>query len=184
MTPAASSATPQDTSSAAPLVVATVGTDHHPFDRLVRWVDEWFSSRRSDEIRCLVQRGTAQSPVHVHSTEYLPYDELQAALSDARAVVCHGGPATIMLCVAAGTCPIVIPRRHDLGEHVDDHQVAFARRIAADGVIMLAETQESLEALLERQLQEPRTAAPDGARASVAETVARFDALVTDLLTR
>ena len=25
----------------APLVFVTVGTDHHPFDRLIHWMDRW-----------------------------------------------------------------------------------------------------------------------------------------------
>ena len=181
MTAAASSGSLPDR-AAAPLVVATVGTDHHPFDRLVRWVDEWYSSRRSNEIRCLLQRGTSQPPLHVPSTDYLPYHELEAALRDARAVVCHGGPATIMACIATGTRPIVVPRRRDLGEHVDDHQVSFARRIVDEGTIALAETQESFEALLDRELDEPHRVGSSAPRDSVAETVGRFEAVVTELL--
>ena len=34
------------------------------------------------------------------------------------AVVCHGGPGTIMLCVSLGKRPIVIPRMATRGEHV------------------------------------------------------------------
>jgi UDP-N-acetylglucosamine transferase subunit ALG13 len=164
-----------------PLVFATVGTDHHPFDRLVGWVDAWLS-RRSRDVRCFIQRGTSNPPGCAPSTDYLSYQALQAALGDAHAVVCHGGPATIMLSVAAARRPIVVPRRRDLGEHVDDHQVLFTRRIAGEGVIRLAETQETFEALLDRALQEPQAAGPAAVRESVGETVERFEALVDSLL--
>jgi UDP-N-acetylglucosamine transferase subunit ALG13 len=183
LTPVVPSASPTDQES-SPLLVVTVGTDHHPFDRLVGWIDEWFATRRPRELRCLVQRGTSAPPAHVPSVEYLPYHDLEAALEEARAVVSHGGPGTIMLCVAAGMRPIVVPRRRDLGEHVDDHQVAFARRIAADGVIELAETREAFETLLDRALEEPRPTGAAPASDSVAETVERFEAAITALLRR
>jgi hypothetical protein len=52
----------------APLLLVTVGTDHHPFDRLVRWVDGWLASspRRHDSgLTCLMQTGTAAPPADV-----------------------------------------------------------------------------------------------------------------------
>ena len=63
-------------------------------------------------------------------------------MGSAAAVVCHGGPGTILGARHRGAVPIVVPRQHRLGEHVDDHQVAFSRRLAADGGgIHLAETE-------------------------------------------
>jgi len=48
--------------------------------------------------------------------------------------------------------PICIPRQSGLGEHVDDHQVRFATRVAAAGQVHLASTADELTALLERAL--------------------------------
>ena len=28
-----------------PLVLVTVGTDHHPFERLIGWIDRWTPTR-------------------------------------------------------------------------------------------------------------------------------------------
>ena len=44
-----------------PLVVALAGTDHHPFDRLVEWVDA--AALRHPDVRFLVQHGgTTRAP--------------------------------------------------------------------------------------------------------------------------
>ena len=60
-----------------------------------------------------------------------------------------------------GAVPIVVPRQHRLGEHVDDHQVAFSRRLAADGGgIHLAETEAELHRLLDRVAAEPAAFRP------------------------
>ena len=82
---------------------------------------------------------------------------MHAAVRDAAAVVCHGGPGTIMLAVHEGRRPVVVPRTRSLGEHVDDHQVAFARRIASEGAIRLAETEEQFSSLLDEALERPET---------------------------
>ena len=168
-----------------PLVFATVGTDHHPFDRLVRWLDGWLESREDDRVRCLVQTGTSMQPQRASSREYLDYETMKALLRDAAVVVCHGGPATIMLCAYAGNRPIVVPRVHRLGEHVDDHQVVFTRRMAREGTIELAETEDRFRELLDDALYAGAAVRVAGATSSIAEAVQRFEEAVADLpLTR
>lgn len=166
-----------------PLVVVTVGTDHHPFDRLVRWVDAW-ADAAGRSIECFVQTGTATFTPRVAAwASFVSRDELRSLMSNAAAVVCHGGPATIMDCRRAGVKPVVVPRRRALGEHVDDHQVLFARRAARAGDVDLVESEERLRAILDAALSEP------GARriersdhGDLAESIRRFQALADPLL--
>jgi hypothetical protein len=49
-----------------------------------------------------------------------------------------------MLAQRHGRRPIVIPRRHHLGEAVDDHQLPLARRLHAAGVVLLLEDADGL----------------------------------------
>src|SRR5439155_7606154 len=103
--------------------------DHHPFDRLVAWIDSWIASRPG-QVRCRMQTGTSLPPRHAAFSDYLSPAELEAAMNEAAAVVCHAGPGSIMMCRRLGKKPIVVPRRADLGEIVDSHQLLFASRIA------------------------------------------------------
>jgi UDP-N-acetylglucosamine transferase subunit ALG13 len=140
-----------------PLLLVTVGTDHHPFDRLVRWADAWLGAHPG-ALRCLMQTGTSGAPTGAAAEwrAYLEFGALQEAMASAAAVVCHGGPGTILGARHMGAVPIVVPRQHRLGEHVDDHQVAFSRRLAAEGGgIHLAETETDLHRLLDRVAAEP-----------------------------
>jgi UDP-N-acetylglucosamine transferase subunit ALG13 len=125
-----------------PLVFATVGTDVHPFHRMPRWIDAWLDHGGSERARFFVQTGTSEAPRLAQHRPYLGYAEMEATMREAAVVVCHGGPGTIMLAVSLGKRPIVIPRDAGRGEHVDNHQVAFSRRIAADGAALLAEHEE------------------------------------------
>jgi UDP-N-acetylglucosamine transferase subunit ALG13 len=170
------------TAGQKPLVFATVGTDHHRFDRLVHWLDRWQEAGGDGRVRVVVQVGTSARPEHGEATDYLEYEAMKRAMRDAALVVCHGGPGTMMIAAAAGHRPIVVPRVSALGEHVDDHQVAFARRMAHEGVIALAETEEQFRALLEEALRNPASArAPKGA-ASVDAATNRFGTLIERLV--
>ena len=51
-------------------------------------------------------------------------------VADARIVITHGGPASFIMPLQVGKTPIVVPRQHQFNEHVNDHQVEFARNVA------------------------------------------------------
>lgn len=139
-----------------PLVFVTVGTDFHPFDRLVHWLDEWMiEGGGAARSRVFIQSGTSAEPRHAAWAELITRDEMHRFLGSAAAVVCHGGPASITECRSAGVLPIVVPRVHLFGEHVDDHQVVFTRHLAELGKIRLADTKERLLHLLDDALAAP-----------------------------
>ena len=167
-----------------PLVFATVGTDHHRFNRLMTWLDEWMiEGGGAQRARVFVQSGTSSPPRHAASAELIPRAELGRFLRDAVAVVCHGGPASITECRSAGVLPIVVPRLHVFHEHVDDHQVMFTRRLADLGKIRLADSSAQLAELLDAALASPGTfRLPPGAGDAEA-TVAEFGRVVATLFT-
>ncbi|GGO75282.1 glycosyltransferase [Nocardioides deserti] len=119
----------------APLVAVLLGTDHHPFDRLVTWVQE---VRRATGADVFVQHGATALPADVPGAAMLGTGELLGLLDRATAVVTHGGPGLIMEARAAGHVPVVVPRDPRLGEHVDDHQQRFVARIGGTGLVAAA----------------------------------------------
>jgi UDP-N-acetylglucosamine transferase subunit ALG13 len=173
---------PRRTAPAAPLVFVTVGTDHHRFDRLVGWVDAWLERGASVRARCLVQSGTSAVPRVATSRDYLPHAEMEAAVREAVAIVCHGGPGTIMLCRALGKKPIVVPRLRGLGEHVDDHQVLFTKRLAAEGEISLATSGAEMGGLIDRALTDPTSLVLSPPAQRLSDTVVRFESMVAAML--
>ena len=128
-------------------VLATVGTDHHRFDRFVALLDDW--AARHPDVDVFVQHGSSDAPNVPKGVEYLPYDQLAAAMTTTDAVVCHGGPTTIIEARRLGHLPIVIPRKRALGEHVDNHQVRFAKRMGSLREIVVVDNQRELDAALE-----------------------------------
>lgn len=121
----------------APLVVAMVGTDHHPFDRLVGWLDRLAASL-GPRVEVVVQHGHSTRPQVARGVEFVGQDELTDLLDRAAVVVCHGGPGTIMDARRAGHVPVCVPRDPARGEHVDGHQERFAAVVDDAGVVRLA----------------------------------------------
>ena len=159
------------------VVVATVGSDHHPFDRLIRWVDRWAAAHPDADVWC--QYGTSAAPVHAAGERFAAADDLLARIAGASAVVTAAGPGTVMEIRAAGTRPIVVPRRSSLEEHVDDHQRAFARTLADAGVAVVCDRAPDLWRVLDTVAADPSwlrlppgeaTAEPPG-RARVAAVI-------------
>ena len=99
-----------------------------------------------------MQTGTSAVPRLAEHRQYLGHAEMEAMVREAAVVVCHGGPGTIMLAATLGKRPIVVPRRKRYGEHVDDHQCSFTERIAGEGAIVLAQSEEELRTCLDAAL--------------------------------
>lgn len=162
-----------------PRIVVTVGTDHHPFDRLVGWVDEWCDDH--PDVDVVIQRGGSRPSRHGNCRELIPYGELCAMFAGASVVVSHGGPATIMDALAAGRLPIVVARNPELGEHVDAHQLRFAEHLSRNGLADVAATKTELFEAIDRALDRPHDYAVKVGE-EVSEGVTRFADVVDDML--
>ncbi|WP_162529658.1 glycosyltransferase [Nocardioides caldifontis] len=124
-------------------ITVVVGTDHHPFERAVRWADDW--QRRHPEEQVTVQHGYTRAPEVAAGVELMAPDELSALLAASDVVVTHGGPGTIMGARNAGHHPLVLPRDPLHGEHVDGHQMHFAAWAAEKQLVQLVDTPERLD---------------------------------------
>lgn len=163
-------------------VVVAVGTDHHPFDRLVQWADRW--AARHPDVRVLVQRGEAPGTETADSAPMLAWGELVAAMATAEVVVTHGGPATIMDARSVGRRPVVVPRRPELGEHVDGHQVTFATWMADRDLVAMPTTEAEFDAHLDRILVDPAAWRIPPDADNIDSTLIAFRAVVDPLLVR
>lgn len=131
------------------VVVASVGTDHHPFHRLMDWLERWIADR--PHIELLVQHGPAHPVVGAaQNRERLPQRDLLAWLDRADGVVLQGGPGGIIDALRLGHRPIVIPRLARHGEVVDDHQVAFCSLLDHRELVAAGSTYDDLAGLLDQ----------------------------------
>lgn len=159
-------------------ILVSVGTDFHPFQRLVDWADRFAETHPEHQV--FIQHGSARPPRHGEHSRLLDHAELQREIARADVVVCHGGPATITEVRRAGLHPVCVPRDPARGEHVDEHQMRFVRRIGDAGMVTACLDTEALDAVVATELDRPRRDA--GQPRDVAPGVQRVHELIAGLI--
>lgn len=123
-------------------IVVITGTHEQAFDRLVVASDRLATAGHE----VFVQYGHASAtPTMAEGAMWLDRADLQRHCESAAVIITHGGPGSIWDAFAVGKVPIVVPRSHRHGEHVDDHQIAFARHLAHHRRVVLVENPDELE---------------------------------------
>lgn len=112
------------------MIFVTVGTHEQPFDRLVKAVDELKRDGIITEEVIMQTRFSIYEPKYCEWSKLIPYREMIKNVENAHIVITHGGPASFIMPLEMGKTPIVVPRQHQFEEHVNDHQVEFARNVA------------------------------------------------------
>lgn len=112
------------------MIFVTVGTHEQPFNRLVQEIDNLKRDGIITE-NVIIQTGySTYEPKYCQWDKLIPYKQMIKNVEDARIVITHGGPASFIMPLQIGKTPIVVPRQKKFNEHVNDHQVEFARNVA------------------------------------------------------
>ncbi len=109
------------------MIFVTVGTHEQSFNRLVEYMDKW--AENHDE-KVVIQTGfSTYEPKFATWQKLYPFQQMNKNMSDARIIITHGGPSSFIAPLQKGKIPIVVPRRKEFDEHVNDHQLTFCRMI-------------------------------------------------------
>ena len=131
------------------MIFVTVGTHEQPFNRLVKKIDELKRDGVITE-EVIIQTGfSTYEPKYCKWSKLIPYQQMLKNVEDARIVITHGGPASFIMPLQLGKTPIVVPCQQQFNEHVNNHQVEFARNVAERmGTIIPVEDVDKLKDLI------------------------------------
>lgn len=129
------------------MILLTVG-HQTPFDRLVRWADDWAGQHPEWSMFAQIGEATYQ-PRNMKAQAYLSPAEFEHRLEEATAVVAHAGTGTILKGLYLGKPMLVVPRLGRLGETRNDHQVGTARHFAGQGLLQVAEDAGTFNRLMD-----------------------------------
>ena len=133
------------------MIFVTVGAQMS-FPRLIDAVDRW--ALKSDRRDVVAQIGpSADPPEFIRWSRFLAPMQFTEMMNECELVIGHAGIGTIIGALMARKPLIVMPRRGDLNETRNDHQIATARRFAADRDITVAMDEEELTEILDRAEQ-------------------------------
>jgi len=137
----------------------SVGNATQPFRRLL---DAVAAIARTLPQPVFAQYGsTPRRYADCDGAQWLPMAEFERRANEARLLILHAGAGSVIHAIRAGKVPVIMPRRASLNEHVDDHQLEFARALADAGKAVIAlEAADLSSAVVEalRRQRAPRDA--------------------------
>jgi len=106
-------------------------------------MDKWAESHDKEVV---IQTGfSTYEPKNCQWSKLYPYKIMIEMVDKARIVITHGGPSSFIMPLQIGKIPIVVPRKHEFDEHVNDHQVDFCEKVSQrQGNIIVVEDVEKL----------------------------------------
>jgi UDP-N-acetylglucosamine transferase subunit ALG13 len=132
----------------SPMIFVTVGAQM-PFNRLIAAVDEWAAMYGRSDV--FAQIGPSDFlPRYIQATRFIDPTEFRKRVEAARLVVAHAGMGSILTALELGKPIIVMPRRGDLKETRNDHQVGTARHFLEQGRVLVAFNENQLHGLLDQ----------------------------------
>jgi len=130
------------------MIIFTLGTIFFPFDRAANWLQILLQEEIIIE-PVLFQHGATSVTRLNHplltNVASLTTDEMHAAVKQASLVVSHAGQGSTRMLAGMGAGFVLIPRLKRYGEHVDDHQLLFARAVERFGVHYCTELEQLIQ---------------------------------------
>jgi UDP-N-acetylglucosamine transferase subunit ALG13 len=124
------------------VIFVTVGAQM-PFDRLVKAVDQWAAARARDDV--FAQIGpTDYRPTAMVAERFLEPADFKRRFEAARAIISHAGTGSIITALQLGKPILVMPRRANLRETRNDHQVATAEKFRRFESVLVARDESEL----------------------------------------
>ena len=164
------------------MIFVTVGTHEQPFNLLVEYMDRWAASHNEEVV---IQIGfSTYEPSNCHWQKLFSYQEMVKNVGEARVVITHGGPSSFIMPLQIGKIPIVVPRKLEFNEHVNDHQVDFCNQVAQrQGNIIVVEDVSKLGDTIE-QYDAIVAGMKNGMASNNEKFCAEFEKIVSHLMTQ
>lgn len=121
----------------------SVGNANQPFYRLLDAVCN-ISEFLPQPV--FIQYGAAKDYIcpECNCVSFINMFEFQKHIKNSELLIMHAGAGSVINAIQHGKIPVVIPRRQELGEHVDDHQVEFSHVLSETGKVLVVDDMNKL----------------------------------------
>ena len=143
------------------MILVIVGNAHQGFLRLLNAVDALAGEGFFSGERVFIQSGNNPQfqPKFCEHQAFVGMDEFTKRVLEADLVICHSGAGVLTHVLRSGRVPVVMPRRQEYDEVIDDHQLELVEVLAAQSRIIPAYEPEDLRSAIERARDLPRFSA-------------------------
>ena len=130
----------------------------------------------------MIQTGYSDyEPKNCNWDKFFSYQDMKRYTSQARIVITHGGPSSFMMPLGMGKIPIVVPRQHQFGEHVNNHQLDFCRTAKSRCNFILVENMDELGNII-AHYKEIVSKSDQTLKSHTQEFTEKFTAVITQLM--
>lgn len=158
------------------MIFVTAG--HKEFDRLIKQMD---SISINIETEIIMQIGYKPSylPKNTEYFNFIQRNEIDGYFQRAELIISHCSVGVLLRAQKHLKPLIMVPRQHILKEHVDDHQVGFARMLIehnnVEGIELVFDIND-LQDIIERVMQDKKPVALKsfGQKKNLIETLQNF----------
>lgn len=121
-------------------IVVSLGTsERYQFSRLI----DRLVKVLPDDADVLWQTGSTDTTSYpIESHVKVPSEQMRAAMRSADVVIAHAGTGVALTALECGKLPVIVPRRPEFDEHVDDHQLQIAQDLNNRGLAVVREVEE------------------------------------------
>ncbi|MDO5557049.1 MAG: PssE/Cps14G family polysaccharide biosynthesis glycosyltransferase [Clostridia bacterium] len=132
------------------MIFVILGTQDKPFFRLVKEIEKQVIEKKINE-EVVVQAGiTEYKSKYIKMANFMPMDEFEKNINDARIIITHAGVGSIITALKANKKIIAVPRLKKYGEHVNDHQLQIANTFENAGYLLVVNDTDNFENVLKR----------------------------------
>ncbi len=132
------------------MILVMLGTQNNSFHRLLEEIDRLISCGIIHE-KVIVQAGyTKYSSKNMEIFGLIPQEKLEKYQEEADLIITHGGVGSIISSLKLEKKVIAVPRLHEYGEHVNDHQKQIVESFDKKGYIIGVKDISEIEKAMER----------------------------------
>lgn len=127
------------------MILVSLGTQDKSFIRLLTEIDRLIEKKVINE-KVLVQAGiTKYDTENMEIFDFIPKDEFEILIREAKYIICHAGVGTILSGVLENKKVIAVPRLKKYKEHVNDHQLEIVEIFTKNDYILGCRDASELE---------------------------------------
>ena len=132
-------------------IFVEVGSHKMQFERLFRALDKCVEEGLSAKI--FAQTGyTKYKPKNYSSKPFISESEFVKKIKQADVVIGHAGAGNIITVLSQKKPLVIVPRRMDLKEHTNNHQIELAKVLASEGKCVTVFDEKELKNAIKKAL--------------------------------
>ncbi len=135
------------------MIFITTGTVTFPFHRLIEAVIDYYIDRSGEKV--IVQSGNyfpRRSAKHLHIQSFFSSQMMKKYYQSADLIISAAGEGSVLeILKYSKKKPILFPRLHQFGEHVDDQQLFTAQAVVRQKKAYMALDEKELFSLLQKK---------------------------------